>query len=126
MGFYKILWVYLTQLRYFSSLGFIGLPSTPYFLCSYYFGPTTAQSHFSTSYTVHGLLFLSFRAPLSPFTSSRPIYLSHGPMIHYSYRLGLIGFLSVCQLFYVRVAGLLPSTWASEMTINKKYLRKRG
>ena len=30
---------------------------------------------------------LSFRALLSPFAFSRPIYLFHGPMIHYSCRL---------------------------------------
>ena len=97
------------------------LPSTPYFLCFHYFGLAVAHSHFSTSYTVHGLLFLSFRAPLSPFTSSRPICLSHGPVIHYSCCLGLMGFLSICQLFSVRVARPLPSTWASEMAINNCY-----
>ena len=41
-----------------------------------------------------GLLLLSFWAPLGPFASSRPICLFHGPMIHYSYRLGLMVFLS--------------------------------
>ena len=96
----------------------MGLPSTPYLLYFHYFGPTAAHSHFSTSYTTHNLLFLSFRAFLSSFTSSRLICLSHGPVIHYSFRLGLMGFLSVCQLFSVSVAGLLPSTWASEMAIN--------
>ena len=119
MGFYWILWVSSAQLRYFSSLGFMGLPSTPYFLCFHYFGPVVAHSHFFTSYTAHGLLFfLSFRAPLSPFTSSRPICLSHGPVIHYFCRLGLMGFPSVCQLLFVRVARLLLSTWASKMAIN--------
>ena len=62
--------------------------------------------------------FLSFQTPLSPFTSSRPICLSHGPVIHYSCRLGLMGFLSVCQLLSVRVAGLLLPTWASKMALN--------
>ena len=62
------------------------------------------------TYTAHGLLFLSFWAPLSPFTSSRPICLSHGLVTNYSCRSGLMDFLSVCQLFSVRVAGLLPST----------------
>ena len=118
MGFYGILWTSPAQLRYSSSLGFMGSPSTPYFLCFHYFGSTATHSHFSTSYTAHGLLFLSFRAPLSPFTSSRPICLSHGPIIHYSCRLSLMGFLSICQLLFVRVARLLPSTWASEMAIN--------
>ena len=37
----------------FSSLGFMGLPLTPYFLCLHYFGPAVALSHFSTSYTAH-------------------------------------------------------------------------
>ena len=63
-------------------------------------------------------VFSLFPAPLSPFTSSRPICLSHGPVTHYSCRLGLIGFLSICQLFFVRVAGLLLSTWTSKMAIN--------
>ena len=75
---------------------------------------------FLGSYTAHGLLFLSFRAPLSPFTSSRPICLSHEPVIHYSCRLGLMGFLSVCQLLSIRVAGLLLPTWASKMALNKE------
>ena len=47
----------------FSSLGLMSLPSTPYFLCFHYFGPAAAHSYFFTSYTAHGLLFLSFRAP---------------------------------------------------------------
>ena len=85
----------------FSSLGLMGLPSTPYFLRFNYFGPAAAYSHFFTSYTTHGLLFLSFRALLSPFTSSRPICLSHGPVIHYSRCLGLMGFLlNLLTLFF--------------------------
>ena len=38
----------------FSSLGFMGLPLTPYFLCLHYFGPAMTLSHFSTLYTAHG------------------------------------------------------------------------
>ena len=64
--------------------------------------------------------FLSFRAPLSPFTCSRLICLSHGPMIHYSCRLGLMSFLSIYQLFFVRIAGLLLSIWTSKMAINNQ------
>ena len=79
----------------FSSLGLMGLPSTPYFLCFHYFGSIAAHSHFFTSYTAHDLLFLSFRAPLGPFTSSRPICLSHGPVIHYSCHLSLMVFFSI-------------------------------
>ena len=55
-------------------------------------------------------LFFSFRAPLSPFTPSGPICLSHGSVIHYSCCLGLMGFLSIYQLFFVHIAGLLLST----------------
>ena len=50
----------------FSSLGFMSLPLTPYFLCLHYFGPAVALSHFSTSYTAHCYaisLFLSFFKP---------------------------------------------------------------
>ena len=125
MGFYWILWASLTQLYYSSSLGFMGLPSTSYFLFFHYFGPATAHSQFSTSYTAHGLLFLSFRAPLSPFISSRPIFLSHGLVIHYSCRLGLMGFLSVCQLLS-SVAGLLLPTWASKMALNKLFFKHKN
>ena len=126
MGFYWILWASPAQLHYPLSFGFMGLLSTPYFLYFHYFGPVAAHSHFSTSYTAHGLLFLSFWTPLSRFTSSRPLFLSHGPMIHYSCRLGLIGFLSICQLFSVRVVGLLLSTWASKMAINTYPHKKWG
>ena len=66
--------------------------------------------------------FLSFWAPLSSFTLSRPICLSHGLVIHYSCCLGLMGFLSIYQLFSVRVTGLLLSTWASKMAINTRDL----
>ena len=78
---------------------------------------------FSTSYTAYGLLFLSFRAPLSLFTSSRLICLSHVPMIHYSCHLGLMGFLSICQLLSIRVAGLLLPTRASKMALNSHVLQ---
>ena len=52
-----------------------------------------ALSHFSTSYSAHGMLLLSFLASLSPLASSRPIYLFLGPVIHYSCHLGLMSFL---------------------------------
>ena len=53
-----------------------------------------------------GMLFLSFRASLSPFTSSRPIFLFHELMIHHSCRLGLMVLPHVCQPFAAIVAGL--------------------
>ena len=58
-----------------------------------------------------GLLVLSFRSPLSLFASSRPIFLFHGSVIHYSCRLGLMVFLSSYQLFSAHVAGFLLSIW---------------
>ena len=56
---------FLNLITSFSSLGFIGLPLTPYFLCT--FGPIVAHSHFSTSYTAHGYaisLFPGFFKPI--------------------------------------------------------------
>ena len=61
---------------------------------------------------------LSFQAPLSPFIPLRPICLSHGLVIHYFCRLGLMGFLSIYQLFSICVVGLLLFTWTSKMAIN--------
>ena len=110
-------------------LGAHGLAITPYFLCFHYFGFAVAHSYFSTSYIAHGFFYfyfffsLSFWAPLSPFTPSRPICLSHGPVIHYSCHLASMGFLTIYQLFFVRVARLLLSTWASKMAINKIKLK---
>ena len=49
-----------------SSLGFMGLPLTPYFLCLHYFEPVVAYSHFSI-YTAHGYaisLFPGFFKPI--------------------------------------------------------------
>ena len=51
-----------------------GFAINPLFSFFHYFGSVVAHSCFSTSYIAHDLLFLSFRAPLSPFTSSRPFY----------------------------------------------------
>ena len=56
------------------SLGFMGLPSIPYFLSLHYLGPAATLSHFANSYSAHEMLFLSFLASLSPFTFSRPKY----------------------------------------------------
>ena len=65
------------------------------------------------------MLFLSFRAFLSPLASSRPICLFNEPVIHYSCRLGLIVLLSACQFFVALVIGLfffLPGF--SQMALN--------
>ena len=50
----------------FSSLGFMGLPLTPYFLCLHYFGLAVALSHFSISYTAHGYAISLFSDSLKP------------------------------------------------------------
>ena len=80
----------------YSSLGFMGLPSIPYSLCLCCFGPTAAHSYLF--HIIHCLwvcysLFLSFQALLRPFAFSRPIYLFHGPVIHYSCYLDLMVFV---------------------------------
>ena len=52
-----------------------------------------------------GLLLLSLRAPLSPFASSRLIYLFYGPMIHYSCHLGLMVFYPLANSFLPMLLG---------------------
>ena len=73
----------------FSSLGFMGLPLTPYFLCLDHFGPAVAHSRFSISYTIHEYaisLFLGsfkptclFKAHLFISWACDPLFLSLGP-----------------------------------------------
>ena len=76
-------------------------------------------SHFSTSYTIHGMLFLSFLASLSPLASSRPSYLFVGPVIHYSCRLGLMGFCYLfCQFFVALIIGLFCRPRLLQMDLN--------
>ena len=118
MGFYWILWASRPNYVIPHPWGSWACHQPLTFFVFITLGLPRPHSHFSTSYIAHDLLFLSFRAPLSPFSSSRPICLPYGLVIYYSCRLDLMGFLFVCQLFYVRVAGLFPSTWASEMAIN--------
>ena len=75
----------------FSSLGFVGLPLTPYFLCMHYFWACSGPfSLFLNHILLMGMLFFSFRVSLNSFTSSRPICLFHEPVIHHSHHLGLI------------------------------------
>ena len=52
------------------------------------------------------MLFLSFRASLSLLASSRPICLFLGPVIHYSYHLGLMVLLSALSIL------CCPCYWA--------------
>ena len=91
----------------FSSLGFMSLSLTPYFLCLHYFWAYSGLfSLFLHHILLMGMLFLSFRASLSPFTSLRPICLFHELVIHHSCRLGLMALPLVCQTFAAFVAGL--------------------
>ena len=58
---------FLGPITSFSSLGFMGLPLIPYFLCLHYFRLVVAHSHFSISYTAHGyaiFLFPGFFKPI--------------------------------------------------------------
>ena len=50
----------------FSSLWFMGLPLTRYFLCLRYFGPVVALFHFSISYTAHGYAISLFPGSFKP------------------------------------------------------------
>ena len=110
----------------YSSLWFMGLPSIPYSLCLHCFGSAMARSYFF--HIIHCLwvccsLFLYFRALLSPFAFSRPIYLFHGPVIHYSCCLDLMVFvlyLLPTSFWYVLLG------WASSLLFgfHKKTLNK--
>ena len=60
------------------------------------------------------MLFLSFLASLSLLASSRPIYLFVGPVIYYSCRLGLMGFLLfILSILYDPHYWAFLSAWAS-------------
>ena len=96
------------------SLGFMSLPWTPYSLSLHCLGPAATLSHFSNSYFAHGMLFLSFLASLSLLAFSRPMYTFVGPVTHYSYRLGLMGFFAIYPVNSLWPSLLGPSVcWAS-------------
>ena len=85
--------------------GVHGLAINPYFLYLHYLWACSGPfSLFLHHILPMGMLFLSFRASLSSFTSSRPICLFHEPVIHHSFRLSLMA---------------LP-LGSSQMTLNKK------
>ena len=112
---------FLDSITSYLSLGFMGLPSIPYSLCLHCFGPAAAHFYFFhiTHYPwVCYSLFLSFRALLSALVFLRPIYLFHGPVIHYSCHLGLMVF---CSLSLANFFVLL--SWASLLTFG---FRKKG
>ena len=65
-GFLLTLLDFPGPITLFSSLGFMGLPLTPYFLCLHYFGLAVALSHFSASYTAHGYVISFFSGFFKP------------------------------------------------------------
>ena len=112
MDFYWVLWASPARLHYPSSLGLMGLPSTPYFLFFHYFRPTVAHSHFSTSYTAHGLLFSLFSSsfkPIYPLKTHLFISWVYDPLF---LPLGLNGFsIHLPTLF-------CPRCWASPLHLD--------
>ena len=98
---------FLDPITSFSSLGFMGLPLTPYFLCMQYFWAYNDPfSLFLNHILPMDMLFLSVQASLSPFTPLRPICLFHEPVIRHSCCLGLMALPIVCQTFATLVAEL--------------------
>ena len=97
----------------------MGLPSTPYFLCFHYFGHVVVHSHFSTSYTTHGLLFCLFPGsfkPIYPLKAHLFISWTCDPSF---LPLGLDGFVT-CLL--PLLLGFLPSTWILKKSDPQQYV----
>ena len=71
-------------------------------------------SHFSNSYSAHGMLFLSFLVSLSPLAFWRPMYIFVGTVTYYSCRLGLMGFFAIYSVNSLWSSSLGSSVcWAS-------------
>ena len=70
----------------------------------------TTLSHFSNSYSAHGMLFLPFLASLSLLAFLRPMYIFVGLVTHYSCCLGLMGFFAIYP-----VNSLWPSSLGSSV-----------
>ena len=119
--------------------GFIGLPRPNYFILIFGIyglainpllsllallwacrGPFLLFFHIIHYPWVCYSLLLSFQALLSPFAFSRPIYLFHGPVIHYSCRLDLMVF---CSLSFANFSVLLG--WASFLTFGFHKKKKK-
>ena len=128
MGFYWLHWASLAQLLHTHPWGSWACHQSPTLFACIALGlprPILTFFHITHCPWVCYSLFLSFRALLSPFAFSRPIYLFHGPVIHYSCRLDLMVFLfSVsCQLLCVAELGFLSYIWVSQKrTLNSSHL----
>ena len=105
----------------YSSLGFMGLPSIPYFLCLHCFRLAATHSYFF--HIIHCpwvcySLFLSFWVLLRPFAFSRPNLLISWTCYLLFLPLGFNGFcsLSFADFFSICVAmlGFLPFIWVSQ------------
>ena len=124
-GLLLISWGFPNPITLFSSLGFMGLPLTPYFLCLHYFGPVVAYSHFLI-YHAHGYaisLFPGFFKPI--FLLKAHLFISWACDLLFL-PLGPNGFASVCQTFAAIVAGLSSFFFLlgfSKMTLNTLQLR---
>ena len=99
----------------FSSLGFMGLPLTSYFLCLHYFGPAVVHSHFSISYTTHEYVISLFPGFFKPI-----YFLKAHLFISWAYDLlflplGLNAFAiclpTLCYPLPPLLLGFLLSTW---------------
>ena len=112
---------FLAPITSFSSLGFMGLPLTPYFLCMQYFWAYSDPfSLFLNHILPMDMLFLSVQASLSPFTPLRPICLFHEPVIHHSCHLGLMVLSLVCCPCCW--AFCLPLGSSKKVTLNNMYM----
>ena len=114
-AFYWLHWAFPAQLLHTHPWGSWACHQSPtLFACIALGLPRPILTFFHITYCpwVCYSLFLSFWALLSPFSLSRSIYLFHGPVIHYSYRLGLMVFFCSPPLanFFVL------QSWASFLT----------
>ena len=108
-AFTNSLWASLPQLLYTSSLGLMGLPLAPYFLCLHYFGPVVAHSRFSTY--CPWICFLSLSRPIQArLLLQDPIY---EPVSHSFLPLGLNGFFLLANFGLPMLLGLF-SYWACQ------------
>ena len=99
--FYWLHWASLAQLLYTHPWGSWACHPSPTLFACIALGllwPILTFFHITYCLWVCYSLFLYFRAFLSPFALFRPIYLFHGPVIHYSCRLGLMVFFVLCLL----------------------------
>ena len=104
----------------YSSLGFMGLPSIPYSLCLYCFGPAAAHSYlFFTSHTAHGFathhfslsgLFWAHLLSQGPFTYFMDLW----SIIPVAWTKWFFLFCVSCQLLCVVELSFLSYIWVSQ------------